>query len=82
MKGRRSSMNLGYFFLLMCHPLSEKIDDNRRYDMYGTKPVQIGRTKKKEMFFASDIIQKYHGGSISPRHTHIKADSMMLLKNY
>ncbi|MCM1987562.1 hypothetical protein [Methanococcoides seepicolus] len=32
MKGRRSSMNLGLFFLLMCHPLHIKIDESRRYD--------------------------------------------------
>ena len=52
-------------------PLSEKIDDRGRYDIYGTKPVQISRIKKKEMFFASVIIQKYHVGFyFSPIYTH------------
>jgi len=52
-------------------PLSVKIDEDRRYDIYGTKPVQIGRIKKKEMFFASVIIQKYHVGFyFSPIYTH------------
>ncbi|MDA0524269.1 hypothetical protein [Methanococcoides alaskense] len=52
-------------------PLSVKIDESRRYDIYGTKTVQIGRTKKKEMFFASIIIQKYHVGLyFLPIYTH------------
>ncbi|ABE51440.1 hypothetical protein [Methanococcoides burtonii] len=73
MEDEKQNIFNGLRFILSSYvpPLSVKIDESRRYDIYGTKPVQIGRTKKKDMFFAFIIIQKYHVGFyFSPIYTH------------
>jgi len=41
-----------------CPPLSAKVDESGRYDLWSIKDVVIAGRKRKEVFFASVIIQK------------------------
>ncbi|WP_135606149.1 hypothetical protein [Methanococcoides sp. NM1] len=43
-------------------PLVCQDRQKKRYDIYESKIVQVGKTKKDGIFFASVIIQKYHVG--------------------
>ncbi|WP_445475539.1 hypothetical protein ACT9XH_02005 [Methanococcoides methylutens] len=52
-------------------PLVVRIDEKKHYDVYGSKTVQVGKTKKDGIYFASIIIQKYHVGFyFFPIYTH------------
>ena len=52
-------------------PLVVRIDEETRYDVYGSKTVQVGKTKKDGIYFASIIIQKHHVGFyFFPIYTH------------